>query len=96
MISCEPRSRRTYRQPHDGSRAEDGDVMAYKTTAITQYSIICDMCGKHPIDDHGVSWFPDTDDADFAAADMGWHRYEQPDGDPKHICPERTEKETMK
>lgn len=31
-----------------------------------------------------------------AATDMGWHRYEQPDGDPTHICPECAEKEAMK
>ena len=77
--------------------------MAYKTMTVTyeaistiQHSITCDRCGTHVTDDNGVTWFLDMDDADFAAADMGWHRYEQPDGDPKHICPECTEKEAMK
>ena len=32
----------------------------------------------------------------LAATDMGWHRYEQPDGDPRHMCPECAEKEAMK
>lgn len=27
---------------------------------------------------------------------LGWHRYEQPDGDPKHICPECAGKEFIK
>ena len=78
-------------------------TITYEATAITQYSIICDKCGKRLTDDNGVSWildmvswFLDMDDADFAAADMGWHRYHQPDGDPKHICPECAEKEAMK
>ena len=67
--------------------------MAYETItitqhSITQHSITCDMCGKRLTDDYGVSWFLDMDDADFAADDMGWNRYEQPDGDPRHICPE--------
>ena len=71
-------------------------TITYEATAITQYSITCDVCGKHLTDDNGVSWFLDMDDADFAAADMGWHRYEQPDSDPRHICPGCAEKEAMK
>ena len=70
--------------------------MAYETTTITQHSITCDKCGKCLTDDYAVSWFLDMDDADFAAYDMGWHRYEQPDGDPTHLCPGCAEKETMK
>ena len=70
--------------------------MAYKTITITQHSITCDKCGKRLTDDNGVSWFLDMDDADFAAADMGWHRYEQPDCDPRHLCPKCAEKEAMK
>lgn len=74
--------------------------MAYETMTvthpfITQYSITCDMCGKHLADDNEVSWFLDMDDADFAADDMYWHRYEQPDGNPKHICQDCAEKEVM-
>ena len=71
-------------------------TVAHEAIAITRHSIVCDMCGKHLIDDNGISWFLDMDDADFAAADMGWHRYEQPDGDPTHLCPECAEKEAMK
>lgn len=71
-------------------------TITYEATAITQYSITCDVCGKHLTDDNGVSWFLNMDDADFAAADMGWHRYEQPDGDPRHLCPQCAEKEAMK
>ena len=70
--------------------------MAYKTITITQHSITCDKCGKRLTDDNWVSWFLYMDDADFAAADMGWHRYAQPDGDPRHLCPECAEKEAMK
>lgn len=70
--------------------------MAYQTTTITQHSIICDKCGKRLTDDYAVSWILDMDDADFAAYDMGWHRYEQPDGDPTHLCPECAEKEVLK
>ena len=70
--------------------------MAYKTITITQHSITCDVCSKHLTDDNGVTWFLDMDDAEFAAADMGWHRYEQPDGDPRHLCPECAEKQVMK
>ena len=71
-------------------------TITYEATAITQYSIICDTCGKHLTDDNGASWFLDMDDADFAADDMGWHRYEQPDSDPTHLCPVCAEKEAMK
>ena len=77
--------------------------MAYKTMTVTyeaistiQHSITCDVCGKHLTDDNGVSSFLDMDDADFAADDMGWHRYEQPDGDPRHLCPGCAEKEDMR
>lgn len=70
--------------------------MAYKTITITQHSITCDTCSKRLTDDNGISWFLDMDDADFAADDMGWHRYEQPDGDPTHLCPQCADKEAMK
>ena len=71
-------------------------TVTHEAIAITQHSITCDVCSKHLTDDNGVSWFLDMDDADFAAADMGWHRYEQPDGDPRHLCPQCAEKEAMK
>ena len=71
-------------------------TVTHEAIAITQHSITCDVCGKHLTDDNGVGWFLDMDDADFAAADMGWHRYEQPDGDPRHLCPQCAEKEAMK
>ena len=45
---------------------------------------------------YGLTQVIDMDDADFAAADMGWHRYEQPDCDPRHLCPKCAEKEAMK
>lgn len=72
--------------------------MAYETItitqhSITQHSITCDTCGKRLTDDYLVSWFLDMDDADFAADDMGWHRYDQPDGDPRHVCPQCVEEE---
>ena len=76
--------------------AYETTTITYEATAITQYSIICDMCGKHLTDDNGVSWFLDMDDADFVADDMYWHRYAQPDGDPTHLCPGCAEKEFMK
>lgn len=60
--------------------------MSYETKTITEYSIVCDVCERRLEDDYRESWWRDSDDADFAAEDMGWHRYDQPDGDAKHIC----------
>lgn len=31
--------------------------------------------------------------AQSVAEALGWHRYEQPDGDPRHICPQCVEEE---
>lgn len=76
--------------------------MAYKTITITheaititRHSIICDNCSKHLTDDNDVNWSLNMDDTDFADSDIDWHRYKQPDSNPKHLCPEYAKKETI-
>lgn len=70
--------------------------MAYGTWRPLLPFIQCDKCLVRLYKDDENRVFNSFDDADFAAADMGWHRYEQPDGDPRHLCPQCAKKEAMK
>lgn len=68
----------------------------YMFATVFVPAVMCDKCWKKLTKDDDNRYFTCNEDADFAAETLGWHRYEQPDGDPKHICPECAEKEAMK
>lgn len=55
--------------------------------------ISCDECYKRLYKDDEDRVFNTVEDAGFAAEALGWHRYEQPDGDPRHVCPQCVEEE---
>lgn len=55
-------------------------------------AVECDDCGK-TLFGNAEDLFRSVDEAESTATYCGWHQYDQPDGDPRHICPECVEKE---
>lgn len=61
--------------------------------ARTMYAVTCDECGRRLREDGWDGWYMTEEDADWGGAGCGWQQYEQPDGDPRHVCPQCVEEE---
>lgn len=65
----------------------------YTFATVFVPAVMCDKCWKKLTKGDDNRYFTCDEDADFAAEALGWHRYEQPDGDPRHVCPQCVEEE---
>lgn len=64
--------------------------------ARTVYGLECDECGRRLREDGWDGWYENEENADWGGANCGWHQYDQPEGDPLHLCPECVEKEVSR
>lgn len=69
--------------------------MSYTLVQVFVPAIRCDKCWRKLTKDDENRFFNSDEDISKAADDMGWHRYDQPGVDPRHVCPDCAEKAVM-